>query len=218
MTHARRRFRPYDLVVVSRQKVEHEYFTVSATGVMRIKKGVQSEFTSLAEWVREKTLFDLISSIGFFKNYLTGRSFKHWHKVVRQKNFNRVKTQISETLFLAKPTFIPHIKEIMAAADEVRAINFAYASPTNIYVLHEYAELQQETQDKKARPQLDAIADKIQRILETVCKEVNKQAKLYQESVRDQGELEDTTGVELIQGRSAGCARSMIKVRLFEIY
>lgn len=30
------------------------------------------------------------------------------------------------------------------------------------------------------------------------------QAKLYQESVRDQQELEDTTGVELVQGRSAG--------------
>lgn len=75
------RFRPYDLVVVKRQKVDAEYFTVSATGVMRIRHGIQSEFTSLAEWVREKTLFDLISSIDFFKNYLTGRSFRRWHKV-----------------------------------------------------------------------------------------------------------------------------------------
>ena len=41
----------------------------------------QSEFTSLAEWVREKTLFDLIASIGFFKNYITGRCFRRWHKV-----------------------------------------------------------------------------------------------------------------------------------------
>ena len=36
-------------------------------------------------------------------------------------------------------------------------------------------------------------------MLERVCKEVNRQAKLYQESVRDQSELDDTTGVELIQ-------------------
>ncbi len=42
---------------------------------------LQAEFISLAEWVREKTLFDLISSIGFFKNYLTGRAFRRWHKV-----------------------------------------------------------------------------------------------------------------------------------------
>ena len=35
------RFRPYDLVVVQRTKVEAEYFTVSATGVMRLRRGVQ---------------------------------------------------------------------------------------------------------------------------------------------------------------------------------
>ena len=34
-----------------------------------------------------------------------------------------------------------------------------------------------------------------------------------QESVRDQSELDDTTGVELVQGRSAGCMRPMIKVK-----
>ena len=54
---------------------------MSATGVMRLRRGIQSEFTSLAEWVREKTLFDLISSIDFFKNYITGRCFRRWHKV-----------------------------------------------------------------------------------------------------------------------------------------
>ena len=42
---------------------------------------LQAEFTSLAEWVREKTLFDLISAIGFFRNYLTGRCFRRWLKV-----------------------------------------------------------------------------------------------------------------------------------------
>lgn len=42
---------------------------------------LQAEFTPLAEWVREKTLFDLISSIGFFRNYLTGRCFRRWLKV-----------------------------------------------------------------------------------------------------------------------------------------
>ena len=35
------RFRPYDLVVAARTKVEPEYFTVSATGVMRLRRGVQ---------------------------------------------------------------------------------------------------------------------------------------------------------------------------------
>jgi len=60
------------------------------------------------------------------------------------------------------------------------------------------------TRERKARPALEAVVDKVQRVLERVCKEVNRQAKLYQESVRDQNELEDTTGVELIQVRLSG--------------
>ena len=35
------RYRPYDLVVVPRQEVRDEYLTVSATGVVRIRKGAQ---------------------------------------------------------------------------------------------------------------------------------------------------------------------------------
>lgn len=49
--------------------------------VLGVPAAPQAEFTPLAEWVREKTLFDLISSIGFFRNYLTGRCFRRWLKV-----------------------------------------------------------------------------------------------------------------------------------------
>ncbi|GLC47993.1 hypothetical protein PLESTB_000047400 [Pleodorina starrii] len=207
------RFRPYDLLVVQRQKIGPEYFTVSATGVMRIKRGVQAEFTPLSEWVREKTLFDLISAIGFFRNYLTGRCFRRWLKAVRQKNFNKVKSQIEGSLFLAKGTFCPHLMEIFAAVDEVRSTPFANSSATHLYTLQEYAEMQVNAREHKAKPALEAIVEKVQKVLERVCREVQKQARLYQQSVRDQAELEDTTGVELLQGRNAGCARPMITIK-----
>lgn len=78
-----RLFRPYDLLVVSREQLGlyEEYFTLSANGVMTIRKGVQAEFVPLAEWVRQQSLFDTISAIGYFKNYITGRAFRRWHKV-----------------------------------------------------------------------------------------------------------------------------------------
>lgn len=78
-----RLFRPYDLLVVTRQSLGlyDEYFTVSANGVMTIRKGVQAEFVPLAEWVRQQSLFDSISAIGFYKNYITGRAFRRWHSV-----------------------------------------------------------------------------------------------------------------------------------------
>jgi dynein heavy chain len=78
-----RLFRPYDLLVVTRESLglHDEYFTVSANGVMTIRKGVQAEFVPLAEWVRQQSLFDSISAIGFYKNYITGRAFRRWHSV-----------------------------------------------------------------------------------------------------------------------------------------
>eukprot|EP00201_Polytomella_parva_P020499 CAMPEP_0175042260 /NCGR_PEP_ID=MMETSP0052_2-20121109/2450_1 /TAXON_ID=51329 ORGANISM="Polytomella parva, Strain SAG 63-3" /NCGR_SAMPLE_ID=MMETSP0052_2 /ASSEMBLY_ACC=CAM_ASM_000194 /LENGTH=3805 /DNA_ID=CAMNT_0016305023 /DNA_START=33 /DNA_END=11446 /DNA_ORIENTATION=+ len=207
------RFRPYDLVVVPRQKAEMEYYTMSATGVMRVRRGVQAEFTTLAEWVREKTLFDVISSIGFFQNFLTGRCFRRWLKAVRMKNFNKVKKKIEDTLFLAKPTYCPSLMEMFASISEIRRIPFATANPNHLYTLQEYADLQAATREHKAKPALENIVDKVQKVLESVCKEVQRQARLYQESVRDKAELDDTTGVELLQGRSAGRARPMIVVR-----
>lgn len=77
------RFRPYDLLVVPREGLGRyaEYLTLSANGVMTIRKGVQAEFVPLASWVRQHSLFDLVSNIGFFKNYITGRAFRRWHKV-----------------------------------------------------------------------------------------------------------------------------------------
>ncbi len=74
-------FRPYDLLVTTREEAEHEYFTISATGVMHIKKGEQSTFTSLGDWMKDEAMFNLISKIKYFRTYLIGRCFRRWHKV-----------------------------------------------------------------------------------------------------------------------------------------
>ena len=54
-------------------------------------------------------------------------------------------------------------------------------------------------------------------VVEKVCKAAQKQARIYQESIRDMSELEDTTGVELYQGRDSGKARSMIAIKTEKI-
>lgn len=67
------------------------------------------------------------------------------------------------------------------------------------------------TRQNKASHQLEAAVERVQQVLERVCREVTKQAKLYQESVRDESELEDTTGVQLYQGHTADKTRSMVR-------
>jgi hypothetical protein len=50
------------------------------------------------------------------------------------------------------------------------------------------------TREQKAKPSLEAIATRMQVVLERVCAEVAATAALYQESIRDPSELADTTG------------------------
>lgn len=50
-------------------------------------------------------------------------------------------------------------------------------------------------------------------MVEAVCTEATAVARVYIDSIRDIAELEDTTGVELYQGRLPGKARSMVATK-----
>ncbi len=54
-------------------------------------------------------------------------------------------------------------------------------------------------------------------IVERVCSEATAVARVYIDSIRDVAELEDTTGVELYQGRLPGKARSMVAIKADKI-
>ena len=50
----------------------------------------------------------------------------------------------------------------------------------------------------------------MQAVLERICRDVTKQARLYQESIRDESELTDKTGVNLYQVRSRRWPRAAL--------
>lgn len=55
-------FRPYDLVVVSREQVDTEYFTMSAMGVVHVYSERQpSQFIQLSVWMQQSTFFNVSS-------------------------------------------------------------------------------------------------------------------------------------------------------------
>jgi len=156
-------------------------------------------------------MFELISKVAFFKNHIIGRAFRRWHKGVRQANFRRIRKRVEESLFLGKPAFLPFLSEIYKLVHDVQSVAFSWANHSHLYTLQEYADIQGATRDQKAKPALEAIAEAIQKVLERACKEVQRQAKLYQDSVRDEAELRDFTGVELFTGR--GAHRPMVVIK-----
>ena len=210
-------FLPYDLTVVSRDDVGSEYYTMSASGVVHMKAGMQSEFTPLGEWMREKSIFNILTRLKFFKYYIVYKTFKIWHKNVRQKLFLQVRNILTHKLFLGKATFCSTLMEIYGYVNELNDVKLMASSPGHPSSLEDFAELQSHTRNHKAGPALEHTVERIQTCLEKLCKDVTKQARLYQESIRDQSELEDKTGIVLYQGREADKTKSMYSIKREQI-
>lgn len=62
---------PFELLVVPRALRSKEHFTVTANGVVHERgDGVsEPEFTSIGEWLREQSIFNLMRHMRFFKYY-----------------------------------------------------------------------------------------------------------------------------------------------------
>lgn len=186
---------------------------MSASGVVRIQNGEHSEFTPLGEWMRERSLFSTLTRIKFFKHYLVYKSFSIWRKSVRAKLFAQVRARIERRLFLAKPTFCPSLLELAGFVAELGEVKLLAGVTGHLYTLEEFADLQHQHRQMKAVPALERAVERAQAVLERVCKEVSRQAKLYKESVRDEAELNDTIGVNLYAQTSAERARSMVAIK-----
>eukprot|EP00242_Pyramimonas_sp_CCMP2087_P005349 CAMPEP_0198205188 /NCGR_PEP_ID=MMETSP1445-20131203/8681_1 /TAXON_ID=36898 /ORGANISM="Pyramimonas sp., Strain CCMP2087" /LENGTH=1441 /DNA_ID=CAMNT_0043877371 /DNA_START=94 /DNA_END=4415 /DNA_ORIENTATION=+ len=207
-------FRPYDLEVVCREDAANEYFTLSASGVVHIKPGLRSDFTPLGEWMREKSIFNVLTRMKFFKYYLVYKTYRNWRSTVRQKLFSQVRNRLTRRLFLAKPTFCPSLMELYSNVYELSKVQLMSIIPNHQpYNLEEFSEVQITQRGHKAVPALEAVVERMQAVLEKICREVTKQARLYQESIRDESELEDKTGVNLYQGRPAEKKQSMVKIK-----
>jgi hypothetical protein len=83
---------------------------------------------------------------------------------VRRKNFKAVRSVVEKQLFAARPTFAGALRQIQAAVAELRSVSFAHANPNHTNTLQEYGELQAVTREQKAKPALDGIVDRIQKV------------------------------------------------------
>lgn len=107
-------FRPYDLIKIdpddeqAKKALESEYFTISAQGVVHVcqEKGrrgqkfdaVPTEFLSLSEWMQQSTMFNVLTSMKFFKYYIVGKVFALWKGNVRFNMYNRTRQNLARNL------------------------------------------------------------------------------------------------------------------------
>ena len=137
-------FRPYDLVITGddEKALEGEYFTISAQGVVHVSRAegragsskadapAPTEFLSLSEWMQQSTLFNVLTSMNFFKHYIIGKVFKLWKGNVRFKTYNRTRQSLSRNLIQTRPAFLPNFLEINRILFEMQTRK-TFAVPSN---------------------------------------------------------------------------------------
>jgi len=129
-------FRPYDLIKIdpddeqAKKALESEYFTISAQGVVHVcqEKGrrgqkldvVPTEFLSLSEWMQQSTMFNVLTSMKFFKYYIVGKVFALWKGNVRFNMYNRTRQNLARNLIQVRPAFISSFKDISQSLYEMQ--------------------------------------------------------------------------------------------------
>jgi hypothetical protein len=62
--------------------------------------------------MQQSTLFNVLTSMNFFKHYLIGKVFKLWKGNVRFKTYNRTRQNLSRNLIQTRPAFLPTFLDI----------------------------------------------------------------------------------------------------------
>lgn len=124
-------FRPYDLEVISKLMEGStvstaaklgEHFTISATGVVHVCPGQQSEHMSLGDWMHQCLMYNVLTSMNFFKYYIHGKVFGRWKQHSRFTTYCHARKLLVRRLFLSKPLFVNPLVKIQSLMHEVESV------------------------------------------------------------------------------------------------
>ena len=87
------------------QVVNHEdtnpndYYTISATGVTRLRDH-ETEYTTLGSWEKEYRDYQILIKIKTFSKFRIWKAFAVWRKNVRNKKITNCKNDLKDNLFI----------------------------------------------------------------------------------------------------------------------
>ena len=202
-------YRPYDLVVVSRKEVAAEYFTISTTGVVHVHAPQPSEFVSLAEWVHESAMYNVLRCIRFFRNYLHAKMFRLWRANVRYRIFSKQRRALSRKLFLARESFASPLLEVKRIMFDFDSVPISNVRP-GVYQAENFVKDQVDARtvaSKKFEERFERLADAV----EKVCKGVKDRARQYDHRIANDDLINSRFAQHLLGGN--GRIRSMVSIK-----
>ena len=93
---------------------------MSPKGVVHVWPGQPSEFVDIAQWIREASIFNVLTSMNCFKNYLLHKMFYKWRARMRDRVYRTLRQQLKKSLFLARPSFCKAVLEVQRQMCEIQ--------------------------------------------------------------------------------------------------
>jgi dynein heavy chain len=211
-------FQPYLLNVVSRTATNPEYFTMSASGVVRVVKkpdgslAAPSQFTPLGEWWRQATMFSMLRQLPFFKHYYVAKTYDRWDSNVRFRKFSFIRARMQRSLFWGMKTFCLTLLEVGRLCNEIStflSVKVLRDSAQMSSTIEEFSQ-RQELQRQQASKHFETSIDRIQSLLEKVSEEVCAKVR-----PNDDGVLPlEAEASSIVQGKRGEKGKSIQQMRL----
>lgn len=87
------------------------------------------------EWLKEQSVFELLSAKRIFKTWLIAKMFKGWHHNTRRNHYARFKKSLASQSFLAKPMFCKAVLQLRSITHEMARVQLLDIQPGKSYRL-----------------------------------------------------------------------------------
>lgn len=74
----------------------------------------------MSDWMQQQTMFNVLTSMDFFKNYLISKVFGRWKGNVRYRTFIKTREKLSKNLIQARPDYQKTFIEVNRVLYEMR--------------------------------------------------------------------------------------------------
>lgn len=146
------------------------------------KSHVPTEFLSLPEWMQQSTMFNVLTSMKFFKHYLIGKVFRLWKGNVRYRIYNRTRQELSKSLTFARPDFLPEFMNINKVLYEMQSkLTFHVEKKNMTYPKEVFMQTQKHYQDEVKSHYRIKVDEEIKNSLVNLTKKISDSRNLREE-------------------------------------
>lgn len=161
----------YDLETCEHWETDpNDYYTMSRAGITHFV-GTDSEFTSLEQWEREYSLFNLIRKIPFFAKYRKWKNFTVWKTNVRSEKASNFSGALDDGLFFLNPTLRVSLMRLRRLCFEVSRWRLFEYNQEQTYTLDAFCD-EQAVKRHHVITWLSEFADDVRTLVRGACDEV----------------------------------------------